>query len=64
MAEKKRTRGSERKDQDLHMRFTKSQMDLLEMLSYEEEKNRTDTVVKALTWYSNFKKAKIDDAFN
>lgn len=59
MTESKKKRGDERKDQEIHMRFTKSQLDLLEMLSYEEDKTKTDTVVKALTWYSNFKKAKI-----
>lgn len=59
MEEKKKKRGDEKKDQDVHMRFTKSQLDMLEMLSYEEDKTRTDTVVKALTWYSNFKKGQI-----
>ena len=59
MEEKKKKRGDEKKDQDVHMRFTKSQLDMLEMLSYEEDKTRTDTVVKALTWYSNFKRGQI-----
>ena len=59
MAEVKKKRGDERKDRELHMRLTKTQSDLLEMLSYEEDKSKTDTVVKALTWYSNFKKAKL-----
>ena len=59
MEDKKKRRGDERKDQDVHMRFTKSQLNMLEMLSYEEDKTRTDTVVKALTWYSNFKKGRI-----
>ena len=64
MSEKNRKRGSERKDQEIHMRMTKSQVDLLEMLSYEEDKTKTETVVRALTWYSNYKKAKFDSTFN
>ncbi len=59
MDENKKKRGDERKDRDVHMRFTKSQLNMLEILSYEEDKTRTDTVVKALTWYSNFKKGRI-----
>lgn len=59
MADANKKRGDERKDRELHMRLTKTQLDLLEMLSYEEDKSKTDTVVKALTWYSNFKKAKL-----
>lgn len=61
---KEKKRGSERKDREIHMRFTKSQIDLLDMLSYEEDRTRTDTVVKALTWYRNFKKGRFDDTFN
>jgi hypothetical protein len=58
MAEKKR-RDDEKRELDVHMRLTKSEMSMLDMLSYEEDKTRTGTVVKALTWYLKFKKGKL-----
>jgi hypothetical protein len=45
----------ERKDQEFHMRMTKSHLDILDMLSYEEDKTKSEVVTKALTFYYNFK---------
>lgn len=53
---KKKKRGEERKDQDLHLRATKSQMQFLDMLSYEHDKSKTDMIWKALEFYHNFNK--------
>ena len=64
MSNDKGKRGKERKDREVHMRFTKAEVDLLDMLSYEEDRTKTDTVVKALTWYANFKKGHINGTFN
>ena len=52
----KRPRGEERKNRDLHLRATKTQMDFLEMLSYENEKSKTEMVWKALEFYYNCNK--------
>ena len=38
----------ERKDRDLHIRLTRSQMDFIEMVSYENDKTKTDMILKAL----------------
>ena len=46
----------EKKDQNLHIRLTKSQMDFIEMLSYENDKSKTDMILKALEFYHNCKK--------
>ena len=57
--EKKKTsdkRDRERKDQELHMRMTKTQMNLLDILSYENDKTKTDMVVKAIEFYYNYNK--------
>ena len=58
MSEKKikKPRGAEKKDQDLHLRATKTQMDFLDMLSYENEKSKTDMIWKALEFYHNYSK--------
>ena len=58
MGEKRgrKPRGDERRDQDLHVRATKTQLDFLEILSYESEKSKTDIVWEALDyWYRNKK---------
>lgn len=49
-------REREKKDQNLHIRLTKSQMDFIEMMSYENDKSKTDMILKALEFYHNFKK--------
>ena len=46
----------EKKDQQLHIRITKTQRDFLDMLSYENDKSRTEMVWKALEFYHNFNK--------
>lgn len=46
----------ERKDQNLHIRLTKSELDFIEMLSYENDKSKTDMILKALKFYHNFNK--------
>ena len=57
MSEKKRKkRGEEPRDQELHMRMTKSEMNLLEMVSYESEDSKTDVIRKALLLYANTKR--------
>lgn len=55
MIETNKSSGKERKDQEFHMRMTKSNLDILDMLSYEEEKTKSEVVTKALTFYYNFK---------
>lgn len=52
----KNVAGKERKNREFHMRLTKSQLDLLDSLSYEDEKTKAETVIKALNFYANFKK--------
>lgn len=52
----KKPRGEERKDRDLHLRATKSQMEFLEMLSYESEKTKTDLIFTALKFWHSCKK--------
>ena len=57
MEEKKRKkRGEEPRDRELHMRMTKSEMNLLEMVSYESEDSKTDVMRKALLFYVNAKR--------
>ena len=46
----------EKKDQNLHIRLTKSQMDFIEMVSYEDDKTKTDMILKAVEVYHNLKK--------
>ena len=53
---KKRPRGEEKMDKNLHIRATKTQMEFLEMLSYENEKSKTEMVWKALEFYYNCNK--------
>lgn len=52
----KNTRGEERKDQNLHLRATKSQMEFLDILSYENEKTKTDMIFTALEFWHRCKK--------
>lgn len=52
-------REREKKDQNLHIRLTKSQMDFIEMMSYENDKSKTDMILKALEFYHNFKKGSL-----
>lgn len=47
----KRPRGEEPKDCNLHIRCTKSQVDLLDMLSCKHEKSKTDLIWEALKSY-------------
>ena len=48
---KRKKRGEEPRDQDLHMRMTKSEMNALEMASYRIEENKSDVIRKALKMY-------------
>ena len=48
---KRKPRDKERKDQDLHLRATKTQMQFLEMMSYENDKSKTEMIWKALEFY-------------
>ena len=50
---KRKPRGEEKMDQNLHIRGTKSQVDFLEMLSYEHGKTKTELIWKALEFYHN-----------
>jgi uncharacterized protein (DUF1778 family) len=52
----KASQEKEKKDQQLHIRITKSQRDFLDMLSYENDKSRTDMVWRALEFYHNYHK--------
>lgn len=47
----RKPRDKERKDQDLHLRATKTQMQFLEMMSYENDKSKTEMIWKALEFY-------------
>lgn len=49
-------REKEKKDQNLHIRLTKSQLDFIEMVSYEDDKTKTDMILKAVEFYHNLKK--------
>ena len=53
---KKRKRGDERRDQELHLRMTKSEMELLELECYYSNDSKTDVVRKALLTYIGTKK--------
>jgi hypothetical protein len=53
---KRKKRGDEPRDQELHIRMTKSELDLLEMVSYASEDSKTDVIRKALLLYANTKK--------
>ena len=53
---KRKKRGEEPRDQELHMRMTKTEMNLLEMVSYESEDSKTDVMRKALLLYANTKR--------
>lgn len=56
----RRPRDKERKDQEFHMRLSKSKMDLLDILSYEEEKSKAEVLTRALTFYYNYKSGSIE----
>ena len=47
----KKTRDKERKDQGFFLRMTKSDMDALEMASYESEESKSDIMRKAFKMY-------------
>jgi hypothetical protein len=52
----KKKRGDERKDHNLHIRGTKSQIGFLDILSYEADKTKTEVIWEALDfWYHNKK---------
>jgi hypothetical protein len=51
----KRT-ANEIKNENIHIRATRSQKDFLDMLCYETEKNKTDMIFKALEFYYNCNK--------
>lgn len=56
MGRPKKKRGEEPKNCNVHIRATKSQMDFLEMLSYESDKSKTDIIWKALEFWHNYNK--------
>ena len=56
----KRSQDKEKKDQNLHLRGTKSQMELLDIMSYEYDKTKTDMVWKALEFYRKLNKPPIE----
>ena len=56
MSRPKKKRGEEPKNCNVHIRATKSQMDFLEMLSYESDKSKTDIIWKALEFWNNYNK--------
>lgn len=51
MAEVKKKRDKERKDQAFYIRMTKSEMAALELASYETENSKSDIVRKAVKSY-------------
>ena len=51
MAETKKKRDKERKDQAFYIRMTKSEMSALELASYETDDSKSDIVRKALKNY-------------
>ena len=51
MAEVRKKRGSERRDQELHLRVTKAELQELEVASYATEESKSDIVRKALKMY-------------
>lgn len=48
---KKRKRGEEPRDQEIHMRMTRSEVDAIELASYQLDDSKTDVVRKALKMY-------------
>jgi hypothetical protein len=44
-------RGEERRDQEIHLRVTKSEFDELEVASYATEESKSDIIRKALKMY-------------
>lgn len=52
----KKIKSNEVKSKNLHIRATPAQIDFLEMLCYETEKNKTDMIFKALEFYHNCNK--------
>ena len=58
MADKKtrKPRGEERKNCNLHLRATRTQMEFLDMMCYEKEKTKTEMIWKALEFYHNYSK--------
>ena len=57
MGKEQKKRDKERRDLEFHLRMSKSEMALLEMLSYEDEKSKAETFIKALNFYANLKKS-------
>lgn len=48
---KRKPRGEERKDQEIHLRITKTELAELEVASYATEESKSDIVRKALKMY-------------
>ena len=55
---KRRKRNTEKSDQALYIRMTKSEMDALDMASYEGEETKSDIVRKALKMYISARKSR------
>lgn len=54
----KKKRNKERADQGLFIRMTKSDMEALDMASYEGEESKSDIVRKALKMYISARKSR------
>ena len=55
---KRRKRNTEKSDQGLYVRMTKSEMEALDMASYEGEESKSDIVRKALKMYISARKSR------
>ena len=47
----KKKRGSERRDQEIHLRVTRAELHELEIASYATEESKSDIIRKALKMY-------------
>ena len=55
---KRRKRNTEKSDQGLYIRMTKSEMEALDMASYEGDESKSDIVRKALKMYISARKGR------
>ena len=53
---KRKTRGEEKRDRNLHLRLTKTEEGFIEVLSWENNKTKTDMIITALEFYQKCKK--------
>lgn len=67
MEEKKKRatcKDRERKNKDLHLKMTNSQMNLLNEMCFENDETKTNMVLAALKFYNNFLKGKFSDSYD